>query len=78
MTKDLGSQSPVESPNDEQCKSKRGRKPSQAKLAMLESKKLFAEKRKMMDSDNGDSGNGRKHPKKKENDGVWENQEEYF
>ena len=64
MTKDLGSQSPVESPSDEQYKSKRGRKPSQAKLAMLESKKLFAEKRKIMDSDNGD-GSGRKHAKKK-------------
>ena len=66
MTKDPGSQSPLESPNDESCKSKRGRKPSQAKLAMLESKKLFAEKRKLLETAETADTNGRKqHGKRK-------------
>lgn len=65
MTKDLGSRSPVESPIDEQYKSKRGRRPSQAKLAMLESKKLFADKRKLLEGENNGDGSGRKHTKKK-------------
>ena len=53
MTKDSPVPSPGsadtpagESKNESKLKTKRGRKPSQAKLAMLESKKLFAEKRK--------------------------------
>lgn len=62
MTKDNGNQSPVESAIDDQCKSKRGRKPSQAKLAMLESKRLFADKRRFPDADNGD---GKSKAKKK-------------
>ncbi|XP_047141907.1 sin3 histone deacetylase corepressor complex component SDS3 isoform X1 [Hydra vulgaris] len=48
------------SPNDE-CKSKRGRKPSQAKLAMLESKKMLADKRRFFDADN----DGKRNIKKK-------------
>ena len=62
MTKDNGNQSPVESSIDDQYKSKRGRKPSQAKLAMLESKRLFADKRRFPDTDNGD---GKSKAKKK-------------
>ena len=55
MTKELGSQSPAaESPIDDQYKSKRGRKPSQAKLAMLESKRLFADKKRFLDTDSGE------------------------
>lgn len=65
MTKDIGSESPAESPNDDQYKSKRGRKPSQARLAMEESKKLFAEKRKLIDSNVSTEANGRKNVKKK-------------
>ena len=49
------------SPIDDQSKSKRGRKPSQAKLAMLESKKLLADKRKFFDAD----GDGKRNIKKK-------------
>lgn len=62
MTKDTGNQSPVESAIDDQYKSKRGRKPSQAKLAMLESKRLFADKRRFPDAENGD---GKSKAKKK-------------
>ena len=62
MTKEIGCQSPVNSPGDEQYKSKRGRKPSQAKLAMLEPKKLFAEKKRFLDTD--DDGSTRKKKKK--------------
>lgn len=51
MTKDLGAQSPADSPSDDLYKSKRGRRPSQAKLAMLESKKLFADKKRFLDGD---------------------------
>lgn len=64
MTKDTGRVSPLGNPLDDQFKSKRGRKPSQAKLAMLESKRLFADKRRFPDSDNGD-GTTKKSKKKK-------------
>lgn len=64
MTKDNGNQSPVESAIDDQYKSKRGRKPSQAKLAMLESKRLFADKRRFPESEAGD-GNAKSKAKKK-------------
>ena len=68
MTKDSGNQSPVELSIDDQYKSKRGRKPSQAKLAMLESKRLFADKRRFPYADNGD-GNGKSKSKKKKQSG---------
>jgi len=72
MTKESGSQSPIpESPGtDDQYKSKRGRKPSQAKLAMLESKKLFADsKKRLIESDPiTENGSGKKLLKKKKFD----------
>lgn len=65
MTKETEVMSPIGSPLDDQFKStKRGRKPSQAKLAMLESKRLFADKRRFPDFENGDS-NTKKSKKKK-------------
>jgi len=62
MTREAGAQSPVD-PSVDELKTKRGRKPSQAKLAMLESKRLFADKRRFPD-DNGDGGNKKSKKKK--------------
>ena len=62
MTREAGTQSPVD-PSVDELKTKRGRKPSQAKLAMLESKRLFADKKRFPD-DSGD-GNNKKSKKKK-------------
>lgn len=68
MTKEGTPQSPApDSASEDQYKSKRGRKPSQAKLAMLESKKLFSESKKKstdVDSSN-ENGNNKKQIKKK-------------
>ena len=69
MTKESGPQSPApDSAGEDQYKSKRGRKPSQAKLAMLESKKLFSDNNKKSndcDSANENGSASKKQVKKK-------------
>ena len=69
MTKESAPQSPApDSAGEDQFKSKRGRKPSQAKLAMLESKKLFSDNKKKSndcDSTNENGSANKKQVKKK-------------